>query len=155
MRISFSPQLRSDALTLEITSGDRLRINGELFNFDPLGEGDTIPAGATPCDWIIGPVDRIDGEVCLTVILPHGEAPEPWQAFPEPLTVIEPGPIDIPSNTIVEVSEQPAEGGKLMIVTTRRWRQDPEVVETFVPDPPPEPESAPQIETEENANVDA
>lgn len=96
MQISFAPQRRDDALTLEKTSGDRLRINGELFNFNPLEDGDTIPAGAIPCDWIVGPVERVEGEVRLTVILPHGPDPSQTVAFPEPLTVTDDGPIDIP-----------------------------------------------------------
>lgn len=102
MRISFSPMRRDDALTLEKSSGERLRINGELFNFNPLAEGDTVPAGAIPCDWIVGPVERVGGEVCLTVILPHGPNPSPAVAFPEPITVIEDGPVAIPQDPAPE-----------------------------------------------------
>lgn len=98
MRISFCPQRRDDALTLEKTSGDRLRINGELFNFGPLADGDLIPEGAIPCDWIIGPVERVDGQVCLTLILPHGPNPSEAVAFPEPITITEDGPILVPQD---------------------------------------------------------
>jgi hypothetical protein len=98
MKISFSPQTREDAVVLEITPGGRLRINGELYNFDPLGDGDTIEAGVIPCDWIIGPVHRVDGEVQLTVLLPvpFGCRDE-WMNFPEPITVTEPGIVPIPT----------------------------------------------------------
>lgn len=96
MRISFSPQRRDDTLTLERTSTDRLRINGELFNFGPLADGDTIPSGEIPCEWIIGPVERIDGEIHLTLILPHGPNPSQAVAFPEPIHVTQEGPITIP-----------------------------------------------------------
>lgn len=96
MRISFSPQRRDDTLTLEKSSGDRLRINGELFNFNPLAEGDVIPAGAVPCDFIVGPVERIDGEIRLTLILPHGPNPSETVAFPEPITVNDDGPVEVP-----------------------------------------------------------
>lgn len=95
MHISFSPQRRDDTLTLECTGPDRLRINGELFNFDPLGDGDVIPAGEVPCPWIVGPVERIDGEIHLTLILPHGPNPTETQAFPQPITVTEDGPINV------------------------------------------------------------
>ncbi|HEU5019696.1 MAG TPA: hypothetical protein VFT69_17195 [Pseudolabrys sp.] len=107
MRISFSPQRRDDALTLEKTSGDRLRINGELFNFDPLQDGDSIPAGEVPCDWIMGPIERIDGEVRLTVVLPHGANPSQAVAFPEPITVTEDGPIAVPQDA--PETEEPAD----------------------------------------------
>lgn len=96
MRISFSPQRRDDTLLLEKASGDRLRINGELFNFNPLAEGDSLPAGAVPCEWIEGAVERINGEVCLTIILPHGADPSHEVAFPQPITADEDGPVSLP-----------------------------------------------------------
>lgn len=100
MRISFSPQRRDDALTLEKSHGDRLRINGELFNFNPLEDGGTIPAGSIPCEWIVGPVERTDGEIHMTLILPHGSNPSQAVAFPEPITVTEDGPIAVPFDEV-------------------------------------------------------
>jgi hypothetical protein len=102
MRISFSPQRRDEALVLEKTNGDRLRINGELFNFNPLAEGDSLAAGDVPCAFITGPVERIDGEIYLTLILPHGPNPSQAVAFPQPITVTEDGPIVIPQDQIEE-----------------------------------------------------
>lgn len=102
MRIAFSPQRRDDALTLEKTNGDRLRINGELFNFNALNDGDVIPARTIPCEWITGPVEKVDGEVRLTVILPHGPNPSQGVAFPEPITVTDDGPITVPHDLTVE-----------------------------------------------------
>lgn len=102
MHITFSPQRRDDTLTLEKT-GDRLRINGELFNFNPLGEGDEIPSDQIPNPWIIGPVTRMDGEIHLTLILPHGPNPSQAVAFPEPIHVTQDGPITIPQD------EEPAD----------------------------------------------
>lgn len=96
MKIFFSPQCRPDTLTLEKSETDRLRINGELFNFDPLPDGGIIPAGAVPCEWIVGPVERIAGEVYLTVILPHGNSPLAAVAYPAPISVTAPGLIAIP-----------------------------------------------------------
>lgn len=94
MRISFSPQRRDDTLTLERTSTDRLRINGELFNFEPLPDGGTIPE--VPSEWIVGSVHRVDGEIHLTLILPHGPNPSQAVTFPQPITVTEDGPIVVP-----------------------------------------------------------
>lgn len=96
MQISFSPQRRDGTLTLERTAPDRLRINGDLFNFGPLPDGGAIPAGTIPCDWIVGPVERVGGQVCLTLILPHGPNPSHAVAYPEPITVTENGPIAVP-----------------------------------------------------------
>lgn len=95
MRISFSPQRRDDTISVS-KSGDVLTINGEAFDFSTLPDGATIPAGEVPCDWITGPVERIDGEIHLTLILPHGPSPSEAVAFPEPITVTADGPIDLP-----------------------------------------------------------
>lgn len=103
MHVMLIPQLRDDTLTLERTAPDRLRINGELFNFAPLAEGDTIPAGNIPCEWIVGPVERIDGEIHLTLILPHGPNPSQAVAFPEPIHVTQEGPVAVPQD------EEPAD----------------------------------------------
>ena len=96
MRISFSPQRREDCLKLEKGIGDRIRINGDLLNFDPLNDGDMIPADDIPCDWIIGPVEKVDGEVRLTIRLPVGPNPSQAVAFPEPITVSAEGPVATP-----------------------------------------------------------
>lgn len=105
MKITFSPQRRDDTLSLEKTAGDRLRINGALFNFNPLNDGDVIPAGAIPCEWIVGPVEKLDGEVHLAVILPHGPNPSPAVAFPEPVAVTADGPIEVPNDPEMEIAD--------------------------------------------------
>ncbi len=103
MHILLSPQRRDETLTLEKSSGDRLRINGELFNFNTLNDGDVIPAGAVPCEWIVGPVEKVNGEVRLTLILPHGPNPSQAVTFPEPISVTADGPIAVPHD------EEPAD----------------------------------------------
>ena len=103
MRISFSPQRRDDPLVLEKTSGDRLRINGELFNFDPVKEGDELSADKIPCNLITGIVTRKDGEIYLTLILPHGPNPPHSVSFPEPIHVTEDGPITLPTDEVNNV----------------------------------------------------
>ncbi|MHA6690608.1 hypothetical protein [Devosia sp. A449] len=97
MKITFEPQYNPAPLVLA-NSGDVLSINGDLFDFSGLQDGDVIPSGAVPSIWIIGPVQRIDGEIHLTLILPHGPNPSPAVAFPEPITVTEDGPIAIPAD---------------------------------------------------------
>lgn len=151
MKISFSPCGFTDpsiCLSLERTASDRLRINGELFNFSPLDEGDIIPSGAMPCEWILGPVSRIDGEICLTLLLPHGSNPEAHMAFPEPIIDPPTGPIDLPFSTWSETSKKVVEGGIELTTTTHRWQLADEISVEFIPDP--------VIETlEEPENVDA
>jgi len=95
MRISFYPQRRDDTLTVS-KSGDILTINGEGFDFSGVLDGATIPSGEVPCEWIVGPVERIGGELRLTLILPHGASPSAAVAFPAPLINPPDGPLAIP-----------------------------------------------------------
>lgn len=136
MKLAFSPQRRDDTVNLEKT-GNRIRINGELMNFSGLNDGDIIRAEAVPHEFIVGDVKMIDGDLHLTVILPHGPNPEPWQAFPEPIEVTEDGPIDVPVDTTVEHVERRAEGGYEIVTTTRRWHREPEEEVEFIADPEP------------------
>lgn len=103
MFIKFSPQRGDDSLELELTGPDRIRVNGELFNFGPIEEGDHIEHGIVPSKWIVGKVSRINGEVDLTIILPHGINPPPHVAFPDPIHVSEPGRIALPTEEFNDV----------------------------------------------------
>lgn len=143
MKISFSPQYINAALSLEKSQGDRLRINGELFNFNPIPDGATIAEGQIPCEWIIGPVHRLDGQIHITFRLPIPMGcNEPWMCFPEPLDVTDDGSIDLPFATYSEVSEAAVDGGRNVTTTTYRWQQEPMVKTIFVADPS-EPEEEP------------
>lgn len=95
-KISFTLQRHDETLTIEKTNGNRLRINGELFNFNTLGDGDIIPLGEIPCKWIASPVEHKDAVINLTIVLPYSVSRlgvEP----PEPIIVEDDGLIVLPS----------------------------------------------------------
>lgn len=102
MRITFLPQLRDGVLTV-IKSGDQLSINGELFSFEALPDGATIPAGKIPFEWIFGEVERINGKVNLTLFLPHGPSPSASVAYPEAIIDPPDGPLSIPHDEAEEL----------------------------------------------------
>ena len=106
MHITLSPVRLDETLTATRT-GDVLTINGEAFDFGLLPEGATLPAEAIASDWIVGPVSRIDGELHLTLRLPHGSNPSQAVAFPKPLVVMVDGEIDLPFDPKPEVIENP------------------------------------------------
>jgi len=81
-------------------ASDVLTLNGEAFDLGPLPDGATLPAEAIDSDWIVGPVSRIDGELHLTLRLPHGPSPSREVAFPEPLHATEDGPIQLPTDEV-------------------------------------------------------
>lgn len=97
MIISFSPCRCDDTLTVS-RAGDVLTINGDPVDLSPVPEGATLPAGAIDNEWIVGPVERIDGVLHLTLLLPHGPDPSPAVAFPEPITVTGDGPVAVPQD---------------------------------------------------------
>lgn len=99
MQIKLSPQ-RLDGTLIASKAGDVLTLNGEAFDFTQLPEGATLPTEATASDWIVGPVSRINGELHLTLRLPHGPNPSQAVAFPEPIHVTEDGPIALPTDEV-------------------------------------------------------
>ena len=114
MHITLSPVRLDETLTASL-AGDVLTLNGEAFDFGPLPEGATLPAEAIDSEWIVGPVSRIDGDLHLTLRLPHGPNPSQAVAFPEPIHVTEDGPVALPFDPEPEpeLFEEPAEEGAL------------------------------------------
>lgn len=106
MQITLSPVRLDETLTASLT-GDTLTLNGETFDFSALPEGGTLPAEAIVSDWIVGPVSRVNGELHLTLRLPHGPNPSRAVAFPEPIKVTEDGPIALPFDPVPEPEPLP------------------------------------------------
>ena len=89
MKVMFSP-VRMDEQLSATVAGDSITLNGEVLDFRPLLEGETLPQGSISNPWIVGVVERVNGEIYLTLRIPHGaNAPEETR-FPaeSPLTVL-------------------------------------------------------------------
>ncbi len=99
MHINFSPA-RLDETLAASRAGDLLTLNGKAFDFTLLPEGATLPAEAIDSPWIVGDVLRIDGELHMTLRLPHGASPSHAVAFPEPIHVTADGPIALPADEV-------------------------------------------------------
>lgn len=99
MHITLSPVRLDETLTASL-AGNALTLNGEAFDFGPLPDGATLPDEEIDSEWIVGPVSRIDGELRLTLRLPHGPNPSQAVAFPEPIHVTEDGPIPLPTDEV-------------------------------------------------------
>lgn len=95
MKLLFSPQRRDDVLTIS-KSGDALTINDVIYDFTPLPDGATLPKDAIGCEWICGNVERINGELVIPILLPHGPDASEAARFPEPLTVTNDGQVVLP-----------------------------------------------------------
>ena len=70
MIIKLSP-VRSDVSLSVSKSGDTLEVNGVALDFSRLPDGATLPADAVGCEFVIAPVERINGDLVLTLMLPN------------------------------------------------------------------------------------
>lgn len=95
MKINLSPQRRDEVITVTKV-GDALVINGDVLDFAPLLNGSTLPAEAIDNPWIIGDVHRVDGQIELTMILPHAADASYEARFPVPLILNSNGPVELP-----------------------------------------------------------
>ena len=95
MKITLSPQRRDDTLEV-IKAGDTLTINGVDYDFSVVTEGATLPRDAVDCAWLASDVERIDGVLHLTLILPHGAEASYAARFPTPLLDHADGLLELP-----------------------------------------------------------
>lgn len=102
MIIKLSP-VRSDLSLVVTKSGDTLVINGKAYDLGRLSDGATLPVEAIGDGFLIAPVERIDGSLVVTLMLPHGaDAPEEAR-FPVDIVNPADGPVLLPG---LEVAEQ-------------------------------------------------
>ena len=95
MKINLSPQRRDDQLTV-LKEGDVLTINGTEYDFTDLPDGGTLPAEAVDCEYVIGSVNRVNGELELKLLLPHGADASKAARFPEPIIDPADGEVELP-----------------------------------------------------------
>ena len=95
MKITLAPQRRDDTLAVS-KQGDTITINGEAFDFSVIPDGATLPASAVACESIAGPVERINGVLHITLLLPHGPNPSQEVAFPAPIINPPDGVLELP-----------------------------------------------------------
>lgn len=101
MIIKLSPVRSDEALPVVSCAGDVLTVNGEAFDFGPLAAGAILPASAIRSTWFVGTVQRVDGEISLTLRLPHGRGPSAAVAFPADIRVAQGKvtlPFDVPTS---------------------------------------------------------
>jgi hypothetical protein len=104
MKIILSPQRRDEALTV-YKQGDVLTVNGEEFDFSTMVEGDMLPAEAISSIWFVDKVERVEGELVITLLLPIPHNYSPEQAFPAPLLNVPDGEVMFPQ-PLPEVPEE-------------------------------------------------
>ena len=96
MIIHLTPMRRDDSLAVSVT-GETLTINGAAYDFGPLAEGATLPRAAVDCVSLASDVTRTDGQIVLTLVLPHGPDAPAAMLYPAPIHVTADGPVALPS----------------------------------------------------------
>ena len=80
--------MRAEAPIAVERQGDRLIVEGVAHDLTDYAAGD--------CPWIVGAVDRVDGDWRVNLVLPHGAAAPAGALFPDPIVVAGDGPLDLP-----------------------------------------------------------
>lgn len=108
MRIQFTPQRREDSLVL-VRAGDVLTVNGEVFSFEPIKDGDVLPVEAIDSPWFAGPVTRVQGQLQIVLVLPFPANFSPAQSHPDDLVLTSDGPVALPQPLPApEIEQEPA-----------------------------------------------
>lgn len=103
MHIHFSP-IRMDTRPTLVVRGDALVIDGEIYDFEAIPEGATLPRTAVNSPWIVSDVMRLNGELHLTLLLPHGPTAPVETLFPVDLNSVADGTVPLPPHDGDEVT---------------------------------------------------
>jgi len=106
MLIKPNVQVRNNPSLTVVKQGDTLIINGDVFDFSVIPDGATLPAKAVACEWVNGPVERVNGELQITLLVPIPEGASEAARFPQPFTVTEDGPIALPGADEVPIQAE-------------------------------------------------
>jgi hypothetical protein len=84
MKIYLS-SIRGESTITVSKQADALTINGIAYDFTNIPEGATLPASAVDCEFIIDNIERTNGELHITLMMPHGPDASEAVRFPAPL----------------------------------------------------------------------
>ncbi|WP_181892955.1 hypothetical protein [Falsiruegeria mediterranea] len=107
MHIAFTP-IRHDTPLTAAVAVDVLTLNGEAFDFAALPEGATLPRDAVSCNWLASDVERIKGQIHLTLLLPHGSNAPDETRFPASI-IVTGGSVPIPVHNVIAGDDLPTE----------------------------------------------
>jgi hypothetical protein len=95
MIIKLSP-IRMEGTLMLSKSGDALTIDGETFDFTALPDGATLPADAVGCPRVVAPVERIGGQLIITLSLPITTDASETACFPADIVNPPDGEVRLP-----------------------------------------------------------
>ncbi|WP_407976915.1 hypothetical protein ACJKIH_15010 [Brucella pseudogrignonensis] len=105
MIISLYPQRRDDALTLSL-HGERLTVSGDTLDLSTVPDGATVPMEAIENPFIAGAIERIDGELHVSLLLPCST---PFGVFDETGKMRAPYELSVHNDGEIELPQEPAQ----------------------------------------------
>ncbi|WP_230630035.1 hypothetical protein [Comamonas testosteroni] len=101
MIIELDPIRSDDELSIAV-KGDSVALNGKVFDFSGLADGEVLLQADIDCPWLSGNVSRVNGQLTIRVLFPHGVAASDAARFPVPIIVAKDGPVELPPRGHVE-----------------------------------------------------
>ncbi|WP_207864872.1 hypothetical protein [Pseudomonas sp. 58(2021)] len=95
MIIKLSPIRMEGTMTLS-KAGDALTIDGETFDFTALPEGAVLPAEAVGSPRVVQPVERVGGQLIITLALPIAVDAGEAACFPADIANPPDGEVSLP-----------------------------------------------------------
>lgn len=95
MDIILVPQRRDDDQVVSVL-GDVITLNGVEYDFSPLSDGDFLDSDAFEEGGLVLGAKREGGKLTITMILALGAEPSEAARFPQPLTNVADGPVELP-----------------------------------------------------------
>lgn len=85
--------------------GDLLTLNGQVLDFSEVAEGSVEPFNSFDCPWLGSDVCRVDGEICVILIIPHGPNAPQETLFPsnfDTFLTVSDGPVPVPAYDVAQ-----------------------------------------------------
>lgn len=84
--IKRSPQQNETLDHLSVSKqGEVYLINGITLDFSQLMDGDYLPHGSIDCEYIASDVERVGGELNMTLLSPYTGSGTQQERFPDPV----------------------------------------------------------------------
>jgi len=103
MKLILYPQRRDDELSLSL-NGERLTISGDVLDLSTIPDGATVPMEAIDNPFICGPIERIDGELHVSLLLPRAT---PFGVFDEEGTMRQPFEVTVTQDGEISLPVEP------------------------------------------------
>jgi len=95
MKITLSPTVWNRTLSVS-KAGDTLTINDKTFDFSGVADNGILSAKDVGCEFIVDDVQRIGGDLQLTLLLPIGARASNSARFPDAIVDPADGPVQLP-----------------------------------------------------------